>query len=166
MAPRLIVAALVLLPMTGLAASSGIPLAQGIERASGSRAATTGRGSRAATTARAPATRSRAKARSAAGKRRSPTPAAAPAMSRALTPAAVAPLGAWLHLTDADVHARIFGEREVDGLVQAAEDLYAGAVIRDGLGVWLWARPSPQRVTLSPFLGDNHYGLYLTGCFR
>jgi hypothetical protein len=56
----------------------------------------------------------------------------------------------------------------VEGLVHAADDLYAGAVLREKVGFWLWARPSSERLTLSPLAspGDQRYGLYITGCFE
>ena len=171
MAP-LLLAALVLLPTAALGTSTrdshraGIHMANGPVRLPGP------------SRAKAQVTRKRGKARPAGrNRRRLPPPRAVAGFGGALPFDNMSLLDAKLDLRGgcslrrecgAGLHARMFGEREVEGLVRAADDLYTGAVLRDRVGFWLWARPSTERLTLSPIAspGDQRYGLYITGCFE
>jgi hypothetical protein len=160
----LLLAALVLLPTAALGSSARGPHDAVVHAARGP-----GRGSE---WSRAHA-RKRGKARQANRRRRRPPKALADVGG--LPPPEIF-LGAGLDWRGcapqrecgAGLRFRVFGEREVEGLVHAADDLYEGAVLRDKVGFWLWPRASSERLTLSPLAspGDRRYGVYITGCFE
>ena len=70
-----------------------------------------------------------------------------------------------LSLIDENQPNRVFTQKQVDGVKEAAWDLTAFAVSLDTVKAWLrMQEDGEQRVGISPFWGGGDYRVVFTGC--